>query len=228
MACIIDAVKARLEQVMKDGASPYLESLDTLKKNVQAGTVVEINGNDFKSEQNWLSVYDYKAGKQFSYEGKHFSSIEGAYKYGLIKKAQGESAAEKFYQEKRAGTSYRKNEGHTAKNTAKQTLREDTIDEKFKLEEMEKVLMSYFTANPNAKQMLLDTGNRTVKHKYGAKDTSPQVYNKVIGKVRDTLLNGPVEKKSASNVTLNSTKVREDAVDELFQHQVDDIKNKIC
>jgi hypothetical protein len=210
MACIIDIVKAKLAEEMGDGASPHLLELDTLKSNVQAGTVVEVNGNDFGNKQNWLSVYDYGAGKKFKYQGNNFSSIEGAYKYGLIKKAQGLPAAEKFYDKKRPNTSYRANEGHTAKNEASKTLREETINEQYKLDEMETVLMAYFTANPNAKKMLLDTGNRTVKHKYGAKDTSPQVYNKVIGKVREQLKDGPVGTQTS------------------HQQQVDDIKNKIC
>jgi len=216
MACIIDAVKTKLERVMKDGASPYLESLDTLKSNVQAGVVVEVKGYDPENKENLLSVYHSPKGwKQFTYEGKKFSSIEGAYKYALVKKAKGEKAGNEFYSAKatsKNGKTYRKNEGYTARNSANETLREEMIGEQYKLDEMEKILTAYFTTNKDAQDMLLDTGSRTVKHNSGAKDTSPEVYNKVIGKVRYTLANGPI--KQSTNTA--------------HQQEVDDMRNKIC
>lgn len=208
MACIIDIVKAKLAEEMGDGASPHLLELDTLKSNVQAGTVVEVKGYDPENKENLLSVYHSPSGwKQFTYDGKKFSTIEGAYKYALVKKVGKEKAGNAFYNAtatSKGDKTYRKNEGYTARNSTSDTLREETIDEQYKLDEMETVLMAYFTANENAKKMLLDTGNRTVKHKYGAKDTSPQVYNKVIGKVREQLKNGTTQKSKNANVYFGS------------------------
>jgi len=218
MACIIDDLKKVIKSVMNDKATPYLENLDTLKKNLQASKVVEVKGYDPENKDNLLSVYHSpKDWKQFTYDNKKFSSIEGAYKYALVKKAKGVEAGNKFYSAEatsKNGKTYRKNEGYTARSSAGMVLREETISDQYKLDEMEKILTAYFTTNEDAKQMLLDTGNSTIKHKQGQKDTSPQIYNKVIGKVRDKLRDDYIKQNATKGTT--------------FNQKAEDIKNKIC